>query len=164
LATEQRAAERALRTAQHEVRVERRQRVEAETKLAHRERKGRSDFANKRAPKIVMNARRAQAQVSAGKYRDLMDRGLNEAKATVAEAEARVREDRGIRIALPETAVPAGRTMLELDASPRPIVLRGPERAALLGDNGSGKTTLLEAIANKNAGAGSAGIVTEAAL
>jgi ATPase subunit of ABC transporter with duplicated ATPase domains len=154
LAAEQHAAERSLRAAEHEFRVEKRQRVEAEVKLAHRERKGRTDFANKRAPKIVMNGRKAQAQVSAGKYRDLMDRGVEGARAAVAEAEARVRDDRSIRISLPATAVPAGRTMLELDASPRPIVLRGPERVALLGDNGSGKTTLLNAIARAGAEAG----------
>jgi ATPase subunit of ABC transporter with duplicated ATPase domains len=152
LAGEQHAAERSLRAAEHVLRVEKRQRVEAEVKLAHRERKGRTDFANKRAPKIIMNGRKAQAQVSAGKYRDLMDRSVDDARAAVAEAEERVRDDPGIRVSLPETAVPAGRTMLELDASPRPIVLRGPERAALLGDNGSGKTTLLEAIANAGVG------------
>ena len=146
-AGEQRAADRSLRAAEHELRIEKRQRAEAEVKLARRERKGRTDFENKRMPKIVMNARKAKAQVSAGKYRDLMDRGVGEARAAVREAEARVRDDRSIRISLPGTAVPIGRTMLELDASPRPIVLRGQERAALVGDNGSGKTTLLEAIA-----------------
>lgn len=152
LAGEQRAAERSLRAAEQGLRVRKRQRAEAEVKLARRERKGRSDFENKRAPKIIMNTRKAQAQVSAGKHRDLMDRGIDKARAAVDEAEARVRDDRRIRISLPATAVPAGRTMLELDAAPRPIVLRGPERAALLGDNGAGKTTLLNAIAATDAG------------
>ncbi|MBU1586482.1 MAG: ATP-binding cassette domain-containing protein, partial [Actinobacteria bacterium] len=49
-----------------------------------------------------------------------------------------------IRVSLPETRVPAGRTVLQLDDD---LVLRGPERVALVGPNGAGKTTLLERIA-----------------
>jgi ATPase subunit of ABC transporter with duplicated ATPase domains len=44
-----------------------------------------------------------------------------------------------IRIDLPATAVPNGRTVVEFDAT----IVRGPERIALRGRNGAGKTTLL---------------------
>ena len=69
--------------------------------------------------------------------------------------EARVREDRSVRIELPATRVPAGRTVLtlrpvgpdEVTAAPlRDVVVRGPERIALTGPNGAGKTTLLREV------------------
>jgi ATPase subunit of ABC transporter with duplicated ATPase domains len=77
--------------------------------------------------------------VSAGKHRILQEQRLAAARQKLAGAEAAVRDDERIRIALPGTAVPAGRTLLEVDG----LTIRGPERIALLGGNGSGKTTLL---------------------
>jgi ATPase subunit of ABC transporter with duplicated ATPase domains len=115
-------------------------------KLARRERFGRKAFENKREPKIIMGARKRAAQVSAGKYRNLQAQKVEDATSSLAQAEASIREDNRIRIDLPGTAVPASRTILELHSSPRPIVVRGPERVALTGDNGSGKTTLLREI------------------
>jgi len=53
-----------------------------------------------------------------------------------------VRDDAAIRIDLPATAVPAGRTVATVDDE----VIRGPERIGLVGPNGSGKTTLLRRI------------------
>lgn len=146
LLIEQEAAERMVRSAEHELRVEKRQRAEAEVKLARRERFGRKAFENKREPKIIMNARKRAAQVSAGKYRNLQSQKVEDATLTLTQAEASVRDDNRIRIDLPSTAVPAGRTILELASSPRPLVVRGPERVALTGDNGAGKTTLLREI------------------
>lgn len=52
---EQSAAVAAARTAEQAVKVEKRQRVEAETKLARRARKAQTDYDNKRAPRIAMN-------------------------------------------------------------------------------------------------------------
>jgi ATPase subunit of ABC transporter with duplicated ATPase domains len=48
-----------------------------------------------------------------------------------------------IRIDLPATAVPTGRTVLDSAG----LVVRGPERIALRGRNGAGKTTLLRRLA-----------------
>jgi ATPase subunit of ABC transporter with duplicated ATPase domains len=146
LRIEQDAAARRVRSAEQELRVEKRQRAEAEVKLARRERFGQKAFENKREPKIIMNARKREAQVSAGKYRGIQSQKVADASHAVTEAEARLRDDVRIRIDLPGTAVPAGRTMLELASSPRPIEVRGPERVALTGPNGSGKTTLLREI------------------
>ncbi len=146
LAIEHEAAERTVRSAENDLRVERRQRAEAEVKLARRESVGRKAYENKRKPRITMNARKRAAQVSAGKYRGLQQEKVADAELAVSQAESRVRRDGRIRIDLPGTAVPAGRTMLELEASPQPVVVRGPERVALEGDNGAGKTTLLREI------------------
>jgi ATPase subunit of ABC transporter with duplicated ATPase domains len=142
LAAEQDTAQRLVRVAEADVRRERRERVEARTKLARRVRYADTDHANKRKPKIVMNARRKEAQVSAGKLRVGHEQRLDAARNGLSAAEAQVRDDATIRIDLPATAVPAGRTVATVDDR----VIRGPERIGLIGANGSGKTTLLRRI------------------
>ncbi|MBN9239382.1 MAG: ABC transporter [Micrococcales bacterium 70-64] len=144
LDAEQETAERLVRTAEQGLRVEKRQRIEAETTLAHRAREGRTAFEQKRVPKIIANQRKSNAQVSAGRYRGMHAEKVEAAESALEAAEAKLRSDDHIRVALPETRVPAGRTVLELEGD---LVVRGPERIALVGANGAGKTTLLERIA-----------------
>ncbi|GAB3446406.1 ATP-binding cassette domain-containing protein [Streptomonospora sediminis] len=151
LTAEQEAAQRAVRAAEADVRREKRQVIEAKTKLDRRARYGRKMNEAKREPKVVMNQRKRDAQVSAGKHRIMHSEKLEEAEQALAGSEAAVRDDDRIRIALPDTAVPAGRTVLELDGPDGRIRVQGPERIALTGDNGSGKTTLLRAIAESAA-------------
>jgi ATPase subunit of ABC transporter with duplicated ATPase domains len=152
LAAEQEAAARSVRAAETDVRREHRQLIETQTKMDRRERYARNDFVNKRLPKIVMNARKGEAQVAAGKYRATQNEKLADARAARDEAAAQVRDDDRIRIDLPGTEVPAGRTVLEIATGERPLSIRGPERVALLGANGSGKTTLLRAIVERREG------------
>jgi len=139
LAAEQDTAQRFVRVAEADVRRERRELVEARTKLARRVRYADTDYANKRRPKIVMKTRKGEAQVSAGKLRIGHERRLDAARHGLAAAEARLRDDAAIRIDLPATAVPAGRSVGTVDGQ----VIRGPERIGLVGANGSGKTSLL---------------------
>lgn len=147
LAQQQAAAEQALRTARQALRTERRQRIEAETKLARRSRYARTDFANKRKPKIVMKQRKTEAQVSAGKLRGEHDEKVDAARRAVALQAERVRRDTGIRIELPDPETPSGRRLAELnDRHGTTIVVQGPERIALTGRNGVGKTRLLETL------------------
>lgn len=147
LAREQAAAEQALRTAEQSLETERRQRREARTKLARRQRYARTDFENKRKPKMIMNNRKQEAQVSAGKLRGELDAKVDAAQAEVDERAARVRRDNGIRIELPDPDVPTVRRLAELrDGRGRTIVIQGPERVALTGGNGIGKTRLLETL------------------
>jgi ATPase subunit of ABC transporter with duplicated ATPase domains len=148
---EQEAAERALRTAQADVRRQQRELVAARTTLDRRLRYGRKQFANKREPKIVMNARKREAQVSAGRYRIMHEEKVEQAKGRLAKAEEAVRDDDAIRVDLAGTTVPSGREVLRVDAVLRNGVsveldMRGPERVALTGPNGAGKTTLLRTI------------------
>ncbi len=145
---EQQAATDAVRAAEQDLRRERRDRVEAEQKLAARRRIAARDHASKRAPKIVMKTWGMQAEQAAAQHRDTHEDRLGKARDALTEAESRVREDRSIRVELPATRVPAGRTVLELETKGEglPFVVRGPERIALGGANGSGKTTLLREI------------------
>ena len=141
---EQEAAERALRTAEQVLRIERRQRIEVEQKIAHAERQGRKDKANSRYVQAALDMRRNAAEKSAGARRGLLDAKVAAARTAVDEAEARVRADDAIRVDLPDPAVPAGRRLACLTgADGREFVLQGPERVALTGPNGIGKTTLL---------------------
>ncbi|MHA6624596.1 ABC-F family ATP-binding cassette domain-containing protein [Pseudonocardia sichuanensis] len=143
LAVEQEAAQRLVRVAETGLRRERRQLADARVALDRRARYAATDHANKRRPKAIMNQRRQEAQVSAGKYRIMHEQRLAGARAELRAAEAAVRDDDRIRIDLPGTALPAGRTAVEVDG----LVVRGPERIGLLGGNGSGKTTLLRRLA-----------------
>lgn len=147
LAQEQTAAEQALRTAQQKLKVEKRQRSEAQTKLARRQRYARTDSENKRKPKVVMNQRKTEAQVSAGKLRGEHDTNVEAARHAVDEQAERIREDAHIRIDLPDPHVPARRRLAELsDGRGTTIIVQGPERVALTGPNGIGKTLLLETL------------------
>jgi ATPase subunit of ABC transporter with duplicated ATPase domains len=172
LAAEQAAAERAVTTAAAEVRREQRDLVEAQVKQARRDRMGRQVAASGSLPRIVAHARKRAALQTAGRSRELHSERLQAARDRLGEAEQAVRDDAEIRVDLPGTAVPAGRTVLTVTgldgthwhpASPAPgappapdarpvailteLIVRGPERIALTGPNGSGKTTLLRAIA-----------------
>lgn len=170
LAVEQEAARRTVRAAEAEVRREKRQLAEAQVKLARRVRFGQKKYDTKREPRVIMNQRKREAQVSAGKHRILLEDRLTEAREGLDLAEDTVRDDPAIRIDLPHTEVPAGQDVLRLDTwtpgegtagPPEPpyggrgappavaggrLYLRGPERVAITGPNGSGKTTLLRAI------------------
>jgi ATPase subunit of ABC transporter with duplicated ATPase domains len=156
LATEQEAAERMVRVAEADLKKQKRELVDAQVTLARRKRYGQKMFDQKREPRAVMRVRKRTAQVSAGKYRILHEEKLAGAKERLDEAVDAVRDDDEIRVDLPYTAVPPGRTVLTLldlelayGASAGSLDLRGPERVALVGRNGAGKTTLLRTIAGE---------------
>ena len=166
---EQAAALRAVSVAEADVRREKRDLVSSETKQARRDRQGRQVQASGSLPRIVSYARKRAAQETAGRSREMHQERLAAAQSRLAEAEEAVRDDDTIRIPLPDTAVPPGRTVLSvtgLDGEWHPVrpsaespgaealgslVVRGPERLALTGPNGAGKTTLLRALAGETA-------------
>jgi ATPase subunit of ABC transporter with duplicated ATPase domains len=112
LAAEQAAAERAVTTAAADVRREQRDLVEAQVKQARRDRMGRQLAASGSIPRIVAHARKRAAQETAGRSRELHSERLQAARDRLEEAEQAVRDDAEIRVDLPGTAVPAGRTVL----------------------------------------------------
>lgn len=157
LAGEQEAAERMVRVAESDLKKQKRELVDVQVKLARRKRYGQKMNDQKREPKIVMGARKRSAQESAGKHRILHEERLTEAKERLDEAVEAVRDEDEIRVDLPHTAVPPGRTVLTLEQLELRygarvdgmFDLRGPERIALIGRNGAGKTTLLRTIAGE---------------
>jgi ATPase subunit of ABC transporter with duplicated ATPase domains len=157
LAVEQEAAERMVRVAESDLRKQKRELTEAQVKLARRKRYGQKMYDQKREPKIVMGARRRAAQESAGKHRIMHEEKLAEARERLDEAVDAVRDDDEIRVDLPYTAVPPGRSVLtlrELELAYGARVtggldLHGSERIALVGRNGAGKTTLLRTVAGE---------------
>src|SRR5215469_11738395 len=152
LAVEQEAAERTVRAAESDVRRQKRELIETRTKLDRRVRYGQKMEDTNRVPKILAHERKRQAQVSAGKLRNTHLDRLDEATKRLEAAEEAVRDDQEIRISLPATSVPGGRTVLTLQSlkvqygSSAELIIRGPERIALTGRNGAGKTTLLRTI------------------
>ncbi|MFE5396036.1 ABC-F family ATP-binding cassette domain-containing protein [Streptomyces sp. NPDC056568] len=157
LAVEQEAAERMVRVAESDLRRQKRELTDAHVTLARRKRYGQKMYDTKREPRAVMRLRKRSAQESAGKYRVLHEEKLTEARERLGEAERAVRDDDEIRVDLPYTAVPAGRSVLTLRelelAHGRRVKggldLHGPERIALTGRNGAGKTTLLRTVAGE---------------
>ena len=112
LAAEQAAAGRAVTAAAADVRREQRDLIDAQVKQARRDRMGRKVAASGGLPRIVAYARKRAAQETAGRSRGLHSERLEAARGRLDEAEQAVRDDAGIRVDLPGTAVPAGRTVL----------------------------------------------------
>jgi ATPase subunit of ABC transporter with duplicated ATPase domains len=112
LATEQAAAQRAVTAAEADVRREKRDLLETQVKQARRDRMGRQLAASGSIPRIVAGGRKRAAEVSAGRGREVALARIADAKGRLAEAADALRDDAVIRIALPGTAVPAGRTVL----------------------------------------------------
>ncbi|MCP2315928.1 ATPase components of ABC transporters with duplicated ATPase domains [Nocardia amikacinitolerans] len=148
---EQQAARSAVREARNDVRRQAQELVETRVKLDRRQRYGKKQAEN--MPKILAGARKRAAQVSAGKLRNTHIERLDTAKEQLKQAEELVRDDKEIRIELPDTRLYPGQEVLALDevtlACGPTVTLRvsGPERIALTGRNGVGKSTLLRRIA-----------------
>ncbi|GAA0410199.1 ABC transporter [Acrocarpospora corrugata] len=177
LAVERSAADRAVRTAEGDLKRQRRQLAEARVKLDRRASYGRKMNETNNEPKILMGKRQRQAQETAGRHRNLHEEKVEQARERLTEAEQGVRDEAEIRVALPATTVPAGRIVLSIPLGPltatdhdiseisvdsvtsgrelERLVVKGPERIALVGPNGSGKTTLLGKIAAHTRAAGS---------
>jgi ATPase subunit of ABC transporter with duplicated ATPase domains len=75
---------------------------------------GRKVAASGSLPRIVAHARKRAAQETAGRSRELHSERLDAARTRLDEAEQAVRDDAEIRVDLPATAVPAGRTVLTM--------------------------------------------------
>jgi ATPase subunit of ABC transporter with duplicated ATPase domains len=146
LDAEQGAARQAERAASQALKREKRDRIEAETKIAKRKAMGRKAQLEKRVPPIVAGGLKRAAEVSAGKMRTEMRDRESTARTALDAAERRVRDDEAIRIDLPDPDVPAGRRIATIGDGGRSWTIQGPERVALIGPNGAGKTTLVETL------------------
>ncbi|MEU0462893.1 ABC-F family ATP-binding cassette domain-containing protein [Amycolatopsis sp. NPDC006131] len=151
---EREVAEKNIRSAEQEVKREKREMQQARERAAKRASNAQRNLSNAGLPKILAGARKRNAQESAGKADGTHAARVSAAKAKLDEAERSLREDQKITLELPQTAVPAGRTLFlgeglrkrDLFGDGVDLTIRGPERIALSGANGSGKSTLLRMI------------------
>jgi ATPase subunit of ABC transporter with duplicated ATPase domains len=153
VAAEQAAAEQAVTAARSDVRRQQADRVEAERLVAQRKRQGERNAVRTNMGKAARDYYKNRSEKSASSYRKVHDERLDAARGRLEEAEARLREDRTIRVDLPATEVPRGRVVLTTHdlvirtGAAVELDLRGPDRVAVAGPNGAGKTTLLDTIA-----------------
>jgi ATPase subunit of ABC transporter with duplicated ATPase domains len=116
---------------------------------------GSSKAARGGIPRILLGARREQAETSGGSNSRLAERRGAEAECARASATARIERLEPLTVALSPTGLLPSRQVLRIEAVTagyepgHPIVhdvslaITGPERVAVLGPNGSGKSTLL---------------------
>ena len=154
VAEAQQIAEANLRNAEQLLKREKRERQEARERAARRSSTAARNVKNAGLPKIVAGKLKRDAQESAGKSDDVHAKRITAAQSQLDDAERAVRDDAVISLELPETNVPAGRTVLAAkDLRVRQLFagvdldILGPERISLTGPNGAGKSTLLRVIA-----------------
>ncbi|MGK5740642.1 ribosomal protection-like ABC-F family protein [Micromonospora sp. URMC 103] len=155
----QEAAERNVRNAEQEVKREKREMQQARERAARRASNAARNLKNAGLPKIVAGGLKRSAQESAGRSNETHAARVSDARARLDDASRALREDQAIVVELPDTTVPAGRTVFEgaglrISHGGRAVfagdgvdlTIRGPERIALSGPNGAGKSTLLRLV------------------
>ncbi|TDC37551.1 ABC-F family ATP-binding cassette domain-containing protein [Micromonospora sp. 15K316] len=149
-------AEKNVRNAEQEVKREKREMQQARERAARRASNANRNLGNAGLARIVAGGLKRSAQESAGRSNEVHASRVSEARARLDEASRALREEQKIAIELPETTVPAGRTVFEgegmqvrhgdravFGGDGVDLTIRGPERIALSGRNGAGKSTLL---------------------
>ncbi|MBZ6080939.1 ATP-binding cassette domain-containing protein [Streptomyces olivaceus] len=157
--TEQEVAEKNVRNAEQELKREKRELQQARERADRRASNAARNLKNAGLPRIFAGTMKRGAQESAGRAGQTHADRVGEARARLDEAERSLREEQRITLDLPETDVPAGRTLfagerLRIRLGGRDVfagagadlTVRGPERIALTGANGTGKSTLLRLV------------------
>jgi ATPase subunit of ABC transporter with duplicated ATPase domains len=163
VAEAQRAAVDEMRNAESQLKLQKRQMQQARERAARRAGTAARNLKDAGLPKIIAGQLKRNAQESAGRADEVHARRVDDARARLDAAERAVRDDDVIALDLPNTEVPAGRTVLRatglnIERGGRMLFadnengagidldIRGPERIALAGRNGAGKSTLLKMI------------------
>ncbi|GIJ39918.1 ribosomal protection-like ABC-F family protein [Micromonospora andamanensis] len=149
-------AERQVRSAELEVKREKREMQQARERAERRAGNAARNLGNAGLARIVAGGLKRSAQESAGRAQQAHASRVGDAQARLDEAGRALREDQRLALELPETDVPAGRTLVEgqrmqvrygnrtlFAGEGVDLTIRGPERIALTGPNGVGKSTLL---------------------
>ncbi|GAB3136603.1 ABC-F family ATP-binding cassette domain-containing protein [Micromonospora sonneratiae] len=156
---EQEVAEKNVRNAEQELKREKREMQQARERAERRASNAARNLKNAGLPRIVAGNMMRGAQESAGRAGQMHASRVSEARARLDEAGRALRDEQRITLDLPDTNVPAGRTLLlgeqmQVRLGGRAVfagdgvdlTIRGPERIALTGPNGAGKSTLLRLI------------------
>ncbi|WP_151770314.1 ribosomal protection-like ABC-F family protein [Streptomyces abyssomicinicus] len=153
---EQEAAQRNVRNAEQELKREKREMQQARERAERRQSNAARNLRNAGLPRIFAGNMKRGAQESAGRAGQVHAGRVGEAQARLDEAGRALRDEQRITLDLPDTHVPAGRTLFlgerlrvrlgdeeVFAADGVDLTIRGPERIALTGPNGAGKSTLL---------------------
>ncbi|MFJ3445301.1 ABC-F family ATP-binding cassette domain-containing protein [Streptomyces sp. NPDC086081] len=156
---EQEVAEKNVRNAEQELKREKREMQQARERAERRQSNAARNLKNAGLPRIFAGTMKRGAQESAGRAGQTHAARVGEARARLDEAGRALRDEQRLALDLPDTQVPAGRTLflgrgmqvrLGGGAVFAPggvdLTVRGPERIALTGPNGAGKTTLLRLV------------------
>jgi ATPase subunit of ABC transporter with duplicated ATPase domains len=152
---EQEVAERNVRNAELEVKREKREKQQARERATRRANTAARNVKDAGLPKILAGARQRRAQESAGKADGTHTARVAAARARLDEASRALRDEQKLALELPDTRVPAGRTVFLgegirvrdlFGGNGIDLAIRGPERIALTGPNGAGKSTLLRVV------------------
>ncbi|GAA2573879.1 MULTISPECIES: ABC-F family ATP-binding cassette domain-containing protein [Streptomyces] len=157
--SEREVAEKNVRNAEQELKREKRELQQARERADRRASNAARNLKSAGLPRIFAGNMKRGAQESAGRAGQTHANRVGEARARLDEAERSLREEERIALDLPETRVPAGRTLflgegLRIRLGDRDLfgaqgvdlTVRGPERIALTGANGAGKSTLLRLV------------------
>ncbi|WP_040834988.1 ABC-F family ATP-binding cassette domain-containing protein [Nocardia brevicatena] len=152
-------AEKNIRNAEQEVKREKRELQQARERAARRASNAARGLGNAGLPKIFAGTMKRNAQESAGRTNETHTARVEAARARLDQAERALRDEQKITLQLPDTGVPAGRTVFHgermryrfgerplFGADGADLTIRGPERIALTGPNGAGKSTLLRIV------------------
>ncbi|MET0996280.1 MAG: ABC-F family ATP-binding cassette domain-containing protein [Mycobacterium sp.] len=148
-----------VRNAEQQLKLQKRQMQQARERADRRAGNAARNIKNAGLPKIVAGKLKRDAQESAGRSDEVHAARVNDARARLDDAERALRDEQAIVLDLPDTYVPAGRTVftgegLQISRGGRKLFapngvdlnIRGPERITLTGPNGAGKSTLLRLI------------------
>lgn len=161
------AGERAVRSAEQRLDAVRRSARAAAERQAQRSAYGRREAARGGMPKIVAQARKRSAQVSAGRLKGIHEDRIAAAREALSMARLSVPNDPLIAVDLSATRVPARKHLVHAEgvnvrlglgwlwAASLSFEVIGPERIWLRGDNGAGKSTLFSLLTGRAPEAGS---------
>ncbi len=147
LATQREAAERGIRSAEHTLRTEKRDRNQVQRAMASRARQNTSSFTRVAGgPRLSdPTAKRSAEARRAGEVKGASEK-VQVAKGKLAQAERALRDDDAVRIDVVDPHTAAGRRIAELVGTNQSVHLTGGRRVGLVGDNGVGKTSLLRSL------------------